>query len=509
MKTWVRKSISVGVMAAGGLLATQAAAQADVVTTNNYGALNGTQVVVPIQVPIDVCGNAIAIIGGAQAACDGGAIAVNESAHTTEADIVSANNFGALNGTQVVAPIQVPINVCGNAVALIGGAFASCDGGAAAINGGGSDDDRDPHHDGYGYDDKKGHGGGEDFVAMAEGKYKDDQGKKHHGKGAFADGGGSNIVSSGNYGLLNGTQVVVPIQVPIDISGNAIGLIGGAFASSTGGAAAINESARAEGYDRGHDTEVNMISANNFGLGNGTQIYAPIQVPINVCGNAIALIGGAFAACDGGAIAFNGESAHATEGAHETEANLISTNNFGLLNGTQLYAPIQVPINVCGNAIALIGGAFASCDGGALAINESASAQEEALPLVGSLPQLPVVNGLPVVGGLTQSAAPAAPKMADAPGARSGATEGDDYDNDDNDGRHGKHGKKHDDRGPRGGAIAANGGGNIVSSNNFGALNGTQVVLPIQVPVNVSGNAIGIIGGAFAQSTGGALALNG
>jgi ChpA-C len=256
MKTWVRKSISVGVMAAGGLLATQAAASADVVTTNNYGALNGTQVVVPIQVPIDVCGNAIALIGGAQAACDGGAIAVNESAHTTEADIVSANNFGALNGTQVVAPIQVPINVCGNAVALIGGAFASCDGGAAAINGGGSDDDRDPHHDGYGYDDRKGHGGGDEFIAMAEGKYKDDNHGKKHGKGAFADGGGSNIVSSGNYGLLNGTQVVVPIQVPIDISGNAIGLIGGAFASSTGGAAAINgaESARVEGYDRGHDT---------------------------------------------------------------------------------------------------------------------------------------------------------------------------------------------------------------------------------------------------------------
>ncbi|HTF07997.1 MAG TPA: chaplin family protein [Asanoa sp.] len=434
----------------------------------------------------------------------GGLLATQAAA---QADVVTTNNFGALNGTQVVVPIQVPIDVCGNAIALIGGAIASCDGGAAAINGGGSDDDGRHQHD-DGYDDKKGHGGGE-FIAMAEGKYKDDDhGKKHH-KGAFND-GGSNIVSSGNYGLLNGTQVVVPIQVPIDISGNAIGLIGGAFASSTGGAAAINESARVEGYDRGRDTEANLISTNNFGFGNGTQIYAPIQVPINVCGNAIALIGGAFAACDGGAIAFN-ESAHTTEGAHETEANLVSTNNFGLLNGTQLYAPIQVPINVCGNAIALIGSAFASCDGGAIAFNESAStesAQEEALPLVGSLPQLPVVNGLPVVGQLVQNATPAAPKMDNAPGARSaGATEGDDYD--DNDGRHGKHGKKHGDDGHRGGAVAANGGSNIVSSNNFGALNGTQVVLPIQIPVDISGNAIGIIGGAFAQSTGGALALNG
>ncbi len=502
MKTWVRKSISVGVMAAGGLLATQAAAQADVVTTGNYGALNGTQVVVPIQIPIDVCGNSVALIGGAQAACGGGAIAVNESSRT-EADIVSAGNYGLLNGTQVYAPIQAPINVCGNAIALIGGAQAACDGGAVAVNGGGEDDDdRDPgyrkHHD-------------DEFTSMSEGKQK--HGKKHgdgHGRGAF-DGGGNNIVSADNYGLLNGTQIVVPIQVPINVAGNAIGIIGGAFAQATGGAAAVNESARVEGYDRGQDTEANLISTNNFGALNGTQLYAPIQVPINVCGNAIALIGGAFASCGGGAFAIN-ESA-TTEGASREEANLISTNNFGLGNGTQLYAPIQVPINVCGNAIALIGGAFASCGGGAFAINESEStegARDEALPLVGSLP---VVSGLPVVGGLTgggQSAAPAAPKMDNALGAR-GATEGDDYDDDDR--GHGKHGKKHGKNGKAAGpsgAVAINGGGTtMVSSNNFGALNGTQVYAPIQVPVNVAGNAIGIIGGAFAQSTGGALALNG
>jgi len=509
MKTWVRKSISVGVMAAGGLLATQAAAQADVVTTGNYGALNGTQVVVPIQIPIDVCGNSVALIGGAQAACGGGAIAANAESSRTEADIISAGNYGLLNGTQVYAPIQAPINVCGNAIALIGAAQAACDGGAVAVNGGGENDDDDNDNDGY----NRRHHGDDEFTAMAEGKYK--HGKKHgdrDGRDAFE----ADIVSAGNYGLLNGTQIVVPIQVPINVAGNAIGIIGGAFAQATGGAAAVNESARVEGYDRGQDTEANLISTNNFGALNGTQLYAPIQIPINVCGNAISLIGGAFAQCGGGAFAIN-ESA-TTEGASREEANLISTNNFGLGNGTQLYAPIQVPINVCGNAISVIGLAQAACAGGAFAFNESDStegARDEALPLVGSLP---VVSSLPVVGGLTgggQSAAPAAPKMDNALGAR-GATEGDDYDDDDDRG-HGKHGKKHGKKhGNNGnaaspsGAVAVNGGGtNMVSANNFGALNGTQVYAPIQVPVNVAGNAIGIIGGAFAQSTGGALALNG
>ncbi|GAA1849665.1 chaplin family protein [Asanoa iriomotensis] len=441
MKTWVRKSISVGVMAAGGLLATQAAAQA--------------------------------------------------------ADAITTGNYGIANGNQVVMPIQAPINLCGNSIALIGGAFASCDGGAVAVNGGGGQED--PKDNGY----RKHHD--DEFVKAAEGKHKK-HGKKDD-KSPWGD--GSTFITSGNYGLLNGNQIIVPIQAPINVAGNAIGIVGGAFASATGGAVAVNESARVEGYDKGRDagTEATLISTNNFGALNGNQLYAPIQMPINICGNAISFIGGAFASCGGGAIAVNGESARA-EGASVEEATLVSTNNFGALNGNQLYAPIQIPINVCGNAIALIGGAFAHCGGGAIAVNESAStesARDEALPLVGSLP---AVAGLPVVGSLASGAsAPTAPKM-DAPGARSGATEGDDYDGD----RGGKkHGKKHgkDAAGGFGGAVAINGPATLVSSGNFGALNGNQLYAPIQAPINVAGNAIGIVGGAFAQSTGGALAVNG
>lgn len=29
--------------------------------------------------------------------------------------------------------------------------------------------------------------------------------------------------------------------------------------------------------------------------------------------------------------------------------------NGGILNGTQLYAPIDLPVNVCGNSLALLG----------------------------------------------------------------------------------------------------------------------------------------------------------
>ena len=42
--------------------------------------------------------------------------------------------------------------------------------------------------------------------------------------------------SLGNIGIANGIQASVPIQAPINISGNAIGIGGSAAATTTGGA---------------------------------------------------------------------------------------------------------------------------------------------------------------------------------------------------------------------------------------------------------------------------------
>ena len=43
----------------------------------------------------------------------------------------TSGNGSILGGTQVIAPISVPVNVCGNAVAVIGVAGAGCKGGAS------------------------------------------------------------------------------------------------------------------------------------------------------------------------------------------------------------------------------------------------------------------------------------------------------------------------------------------------------------------------------------------
>ncbi len=55
---------------------------------------------------------------------------------STHPDGSHVNNFGnlsILSGNRVDIPILIPVNVCGNAIAILGFAEASCEGGAGAF----------------------------------------------------------------------------------------------------------------------------------------------------------------------------------------------------------------------------------------------------------------------------------------------------------------------------------------------------------------------------------------
>ncbi|MGI5205073.1 chaplin family protein [Spirillospora sp. CA-108201] len=178
-------------------------------------------------------------------------------------DMTSAGNFGLLNGTQVFAPISIPVNVCGNAIAVVGLARAQCKGGASVKSNHRQADS--------GYRTAGDWGGG-------------GWGGEHGGRGV-------DMTSAGNFGLLNGTQVFAPISIPVDVCGNAVGVLGAAQAACKGGAS----------VKRHGDPKVKMTSTGNFGAANGTQAYVPIKAPINACGNAVSLLGLAEAQCKGGA----------------------------------------------------------------------------------------------------------------------------------------------------------------------------------------------------------------
>jgi hypothetical protein len=161
MKTWVRKTLSVGVLAAGALLLAPGAAHAGVSqdSSDNNGILNGTQIAVPVAVPLNIVGNAIGVAGEANAA--GAGYNWLEGGHKAKQN--SSDNNGIANGLQAYAPIDIPINACGNALGILGeaNAAAQCSNGDKGGNGGhghghGGNGGNNGDHD---YDDNDGNGG--------------------------------------------------------------------------------------------------------------------------------------------------------------------------------------------------------------------------------------------------------------------------------------------------------------------------------------------------------------
>ncbi|MEO3825396.1 chaplin family protein [Actinomadura sp. B10D3] len=78
----------------------------------------------------------------------------------------------------------------------------------------------------------------------------------------------------------------------------------------------------------------------------------------------LAVAGSALAATPAYAAALGGDGHHGKK--HHGSFNDNETGpNVGLLNGNQVFVPISIPVDVCGNAVAVIGGAQAGCKGGA------------------------------------------------------------------------------------------------------------------------------------------------
>ncbi|WP_084557120.1 chaplin family protein [Hamadaea tsunoensis] len=417
MNSWARKSFKVGMLSAGFLIAGAGAAHAAADTTSgNAGIGNGTQVDAKIQAPVDVCGNAVSLLGTAYAGCTGGAWATDNG---VDGDLTSTQNFGLLNGTQLRALLQAPIDACGNGVGILGTASAWCTGGSWATH-------TPAHH--------------------PTPRPYDVHPDKMRTEAAQYD-------TSHNVGVLNGTQAVAPIQIPIDLCGNAIGLLGSATASCTGGAHAT----------LGEDGLPSASTGLNVGLGNGTQLLPILQIPINVCGNAIGILGTAEAHCQGGSDATIGEPAPAPWPTPQPYGDKNAQH--GRKHGHQnqhAHKNQHVKKNHDGKPHA-----------------QKHHAKGEGLPLVGGLAGLTDLGG--VTGNLLGDGLLGGDLLGGGDLTGSAATD-----------RH---------------FAPTTSSCDLHSGANFGVLNGTQALVPVQAPVDISGNAVAALGGpATASSTGGATA---
>jgi hypothetical protein len=151
-------------------------------------------------------------------------------------------------------------------------------------------------------------------------------------------------MTSGNDSIGGGNQVRAPVSVPVNVCGNAVAVLGHTLAACKGGASVRRDD---DGGGAG------AMTSGNDSIGGGNQVRAPVSIPVNVCGNAVAVLGGAFAACKGGA------SVDSSGG-----SSSITSGNGSIGGGNQVGVPISVPVNVCGNSVAVLGLAASHCEGG-------------------------------------------------------------------------------------------------------------------------------------------------
>ncbi|PRH77227.1 hypothetical protein C6N75_21420, partial [Streptomyces solincola] len=137
-------------------------------------------------------------------AATGGALALASGyAHAdSDASGAAANSPGAVSGNAVQLPVDVPVSVCGNTINVVGLLNPAFGNGCA--NKGGD------------------HGGShKDKPGTAHGKPGTHNGGGNGNGGASADG-----VTANSPGVISGNGIQLPVDLPVNVSGNSVGVVG-------------------------------------------------------------------------------------------------------------------------------------------------------------------------------------------------------------------------------------------------------------------------------------------
>lgn len=102
------------------------------------------------------------------------------------------------------------------------------------------------------------------------------------------------------------------------------------------------------------DSSADGAAVGSPGVGSGNAVQAPVHIPVNLCGNTvdvIALLNPAFGNTCANVDSGKGNGAH--QGGASAEG--AATNSPGVLSGNLIQAPVQVPVNACGNTVDVVG----------------------------------------------------------------------------------------------------------------------------------------------------------
>jgi len=250
---WVSATAGAALVAAmfalPGAGVTYASDNGNTTGNGNVSVLSGNSIKAPVSVPVNLCGVSLAVAGFSNAGCAGGSSStisgVDGNSHN--GNVTGNFNVPVGSGNTITAPISVPVNVCGVSGAVGGFSNSGCQGGSSsAISGVG--------------------------------------GNSHNG----------NTTGNFNIPIASGNTVTTPVSAPVNLCGISLALLGFSNAGCVGGAASTISGVG------GHSHNGNVTGNFNVPVGSGNTITAPISVPVNVCGNAVAAAGFANANCKGG-----------------------------------------------------------------------------------------------------------------------------------------------------------------------------------------------------------------
>ncbi|MFF2677842.1 chaplin family protein [Arthrobacter koreensis] len=234
----------------------------------------------------------------------GGLLALGTTA--ANAEPVTSGSDGLLSGTQITAPITIPVNLGTNSLAILGEANTETTSEAATPGMG------------------------------------TETGTPAAGTGPVTSG----PATSGSDGLLSGTQITAPITIPVNLGTNSLAILGEANTETTSEAAtpAADTATGTPAAGTGPAT------SGSGGLLSGTQITAPITIPVNLGTNSLAVLGEANTTSEAATPA-----ADTATGTPAAGTEPVTSGSDGLLSGTQITAPITIPIDLGTNSLAVLG----------------------------------------------------------------------------------------------------------------------------------------------------------
>ncbi|MBC6449176.1 beta strand repeat-containing protein [Actinokineospora xionganensis] len=289
----------------------------------------GNKIVGDLVVPIDISGNAIAILGDAS---------VENSSDQTDhhgTPVVTDGSDSTLAGNVVALAWAAPIQITGNAIAAGGTADSyNTSSQSAAANG-------DIVTDGEGGvlsgNVLAGHGA---TPVQLNGNAVSGGGIATTDSASYSEAtSGGTIVTDGEESVLSGNAGAVPVAVPVQGNGNAVTVIGIADALTASDAYA--QAGDAQSSDT-YDEPAYIKTDGDEAVGSGNILQPALAGPVAVDCNAAAVVGIATTMC-------------ATSGDAVAGGSNLTNGEESVIGGAIGHAPVAIPTQATANAGSLVG----------------------------------------------------------------------------------------------------------------------------------------------------------